>query len=139
MYEKVLMNPQGQRDKRIIISVFSVLAIAAVAVVVPWVVGPSARSLEIEVGRVIPPGSTREDVLSFLDSRQIEHSDLLVGAPTEARYLPDGRRIDKRFVSAVIHKYYKPFPVEHRIVMNFYFDETDRLIDHDIRVHEITP
>lgn len=130
----------GNHCVRYPLRLLSIVAIASVAValIVSWTGRPSVRSVQREIKREIPSGSTRAAVVSFLDSRHIEHSELSVGGKYEARYMPDGRRIENRFITGVIHNPYKPFPAEERIVIIFYFDDDDGLIDYDIRAHQIS-
>ncbi len=115
------------------------ISVVVVIVVIRWTRRPSVRSVEREIEKEVPFGSSKTKVLSFLVGRQIEHSALLTGTSQEAFYLPDGRRVNRRFITAVIHNRYLLFPAEERIVMNFYFDEDDSLMDHDIRAHQIAP
>jgi hypothetical protein len=116
-----------------------VIALAVVALIVWWTGRPSVRSVEREIKTQLPSGSTKMGVISFLDARHIEHSDISVGGKYGARYMPDGRRIETRFISAAIHNPYLLFPAEERIIIIFYFDDDDSLIDYDLRSHQIAP
>ena len=119
----------------------SILAIASVAVgvIVWWAGRPTVHSVEREIKAELPSGSSKLEVISFLDARHIKHSEMLVGGKYEARYKPDGRRVEKRFITGLIHNRYGPLPAEERIAIIFYFDDDDSLIDYDIRSHEIAP
>jgi hypothetical protein len=98
---------------------------------------PTARGLERAIKRELPPGSSRSEVQSFLDARRIEYSDLKVDPKGQARFLPDGRRVEDRWITGVIHKPYLPSLAEERIDIFFYFDEDELLIDWDVRSHQI--
>jgi hypothetical protein len=104
-----------------------------------WARRPSVRSLERQIKKELPLGSNSAEVVSFLVARRIEHSDLITGTSHESFYLPDGRRVSKRFIAGVIHNRYILFPAEERITLIFYFDEGDSLIDYDTRSHQIAP
>jgi len=115
-----------------------VIALVIAAGVIRWASRPSVRSVERQIEKEIPPGSSRAKVLSFLVARQIEHSEILTDPNREAD-LSDGLRLNNRFITAVIHNRYLLFPAEERIVVNFYFAEDDSLVDHDTRAHQIAP
>ena len=119
----------------------SILAVATTVllIVLLCVSGPTVQSLGREIDKQLPHGSTKSEVLLFLDSRQITHSDLQAGTRYEAHYLPDGRRVERRSITAVVHKPYRLFPAEKRINIIFYFDESERLIDYDMNEYQIAP
>ena len=123
---------------RLLISIVAIATIALLFVSL-WVGGPSVQSLEREIKKQLPQGSTKSEVLSFLESRQIAHSDLETGTQYEARYLPDGRRVERRSITAVVHKPYKLFPAEQRISIIFYFDENECLLDYGLTENQIAP
>jgi uncharacterized membrane protein len=134
------MSPRRYRVKRplLFLSIL-VTASAAIASIVWWTGRPGVRSLEREVERELRPGSSISQVIAFLDARHIEHSDRPMAEKSSARYMPDGRRVEPSVMTGVIHNTYGPLPAEERIVIVFYFEEGNGLIDHEIRVHQIAP
>ena len=109
------MNPlMHQMIRALRVLSMMIFALILVAGVIWWARRPSVRSLERQIEKELPHGSSRAQVVSFLIRRQIEHSDLQTD---------NGRLLNKRFITATIHnRYYLGIPAEERIVVGFFFD-----------------
>jgi hypothetical protein len=89
----------------------------------------TVREVDQAINRELPLGSTKGQVVEFLDKKHIQHSELVV-----VRYdsdYPDN--LEKRLINAAIPKVKTRLLVEWGIYITFRFDEADRLIDHRVK------
>lgn len=90
----------------------------------------TVREIEAAIKRESPLGSTKTEVIAFLDKNRIGHSDLLVANGRTSEYQDDEV---KRLINASIPKVKHTFFAEWGIFMSFRFDESDRLVDYRVR------
>lgn len=91
--------------------------------------GPSVsvQELKQEIERELPKGTAVPDVMLFLDSRGISHSDYVEGKVLD---LTTEDYVDQRLINARILSVKRRLSVEYDICLKFWFDESKRLTDY---------
>lgn len=84
----------------------------------------SVQDLKEDIERELPKGTAVSDVMLFLDSRGISHSDYVEGKLFD---LTTEDFIDERLINARILSVKRRLFVEYDISMTFWFDESRRL------------
>lgn len=100
--------------------------------------GPSVsvQELKEEIERELPKGTAISDVILFLDSRGISHSDYVEGRVFD---LTTGDYVRQRLINASIPGVKRRLFVEYDIYLTFWFDESRRLIDYKAVMHRTDP
>jgi hypothetical protein len=89
---------------------------------------PNAEDMRKLIAVQLPIGSTKSEVTAFLDSRSIRHEDIQEHFELDEEH----RRINTRILTASIQ--HKSFGFEtSRVLMVFYFDESDRLTKYEVK------
>lgn len=89
--------------------------------------GPSAEEMRKQIAAALPVGSTKPQVVAFLDSRSISHSDIQDSFELDETH----QRIKTRIITASIRR--KSFWTKSQVYMVFYFDDSDRLTKYDVK------
>ncbi len=89
------------------------------------------REMEEAIKRELPLGSSKAQVIAFLDAKRIHHGEIIL-SKYESEYPDNG--VEKRLIFASIPKVRKVLFMEWGIHMSFRFDENDRLIDYRVRL-----
>jgi len=76
----------------------------------------------------LPIGSTKSEVTAFLDSKSIRHEDIQEHFELDEEH----RRINTRILTASIQHKRLGFETS-RVLMVFYFDESDRLTKYEVK------
>lgn len=87
----------------------------------------SVQELKEEIERELPKGTAVSDVMLFLDSRGISHSDYVEGKLFD---VTTNDYLDYRLINARILSVKRRLFVEYDISMTFWFDESKRLTDY---------
>src|SRR5436853_608681 len=78
---------------------------------------PSAEEMEKQIARQLPLGSNKTQVVAFLDSRRISHSDIQDFFELDEAH----QRIKTRIITASIPR--NSFWTKSQVLMVFYFDD----------------
>lgn len=89
---------------------------------------PTAEEMRKLIAAQLPIGSTKSEVTAFLDSKSIGHTDI----QEHFEFDEEHRWINTRIMTAGFPR--KRFGFEtSRVLMVFYFDESDRLTKYDVK------
>jgi hypothetical protein len=96
------------------------------------------EQVEQRIHQEIPLGSTRDEVVTFLESLSInglraEHYGYIAGKPSGTDGLPEKLHLVEGYVGAVMRKVAQSPLQVYRIEMTFYFGEEERLIAYRLR------
>lgn len=98
------------------------LIIILLSLVPVWYFSPRVTVAEVDemIKRELPLGSTKPQVLTFLQSRHIEYLDLMY------------RSTQLKFISAVIPDVQRGFLSKYEIDVFFYVNDEGKLIDYKV-------
>jgi hypothetical protein len=88
---------------------------------------PSAEDMRKLVGTRLPIGSTKSQVTTFLDSRNISHSDIQEHNEFDEKH----QWVKFRIMTASIRSDH--FWSKSQVYMVFYFDDSDHLTKYDVK------
>ncbi len=109
-------GPLWKRKKVVVYLIFVLLLIALMAYV-HGIKRVDAQKLDRLISQRLPPGTDEAQVIEFLDSNHIEHSE----------YISNYKRIDAYILKSTIGL------VNGRIYIVFIFNEDGKLVKYDLR------
>lgn len=110
----------------LVVCIFSILCFCACSKTDPVV-----EQIKTEIEKELPSGSTKSEVIRFLDSKGIEYSDPFAK--------PGDHVLKDRFINATIRNVVQNMGVSSDILITFTFDKEDRLMKHRVEARHTGP